>query len=102
MKFFIIEGVFVDPCPVGKEALEKSIGAHIAYLEKGFGDGSILVSGPKALGGGGFIVMKAASEEDIFDFLEKDPMKVLGVQTYVVNEFKIHKPLPFACDWFTA
>jgi nitroreductase/uncharacterized protein YciI len=100
MKFFIVEGVFVNPCPVSQDELNKAIAGHIAYLDQGFDDGSILVSGPKSQGGGGFIIMKAESEEDIFDFLEKDPMKVLGVQTYYVNEFNIHKSLPFACDWF--
>ncbi|SHI11085.1 Uncharacterized conserved protein YciI, contains a putative active-site phosphohistidine [Sporobacter termitidis DSM 10068] len=102
MKFFIIEGVFIDPCPVDKAALEKSIGDHVAYLDRGFVDGSILVSGPKSMGGGGFIIMKAESEEDIFTFLDNDPMKLLGVQNYIVNEFKIHQSQPFACDWFTA
>jgi len=102
MKFFIIEGIFTDPCPVDKDTLEKSIKAHVAYLDKGFDDGTILVSGPKSAGGGGFIIMKAQSEDDVFDYFDNDPMRILGLQNYMVNEFNIHKQLPFACDWFTA
>jgi uncharacterized protein YciI len=102
LKFFIIEGVFVNPCPVDKETFEKSIREHLAYLEKGFQSGSILVSGPKAVGSGGFIIMKAESEEEIFDFFDSDPMKILGVQNYIVNEFAVYKNYPLPCDWFTA
>lgn len=102
MKFFIIEGVFIEPCSVSKETLEQSIKDHVQYLDQGFDDGSILASGPKAQGGGGFIIMKADSEDDIFNYLEKDPMKVAGVQNYIVNEFSIHKSLPFASDWVKA
>ena len=102
MKFFIIEGIFVDPCPVGKEALEQSIREHLAYLDTGFENGTILVSGPKAEGGGGFILMRAESEDDIFDFLEQDPMKILGVQNYIVSEFSVHKNHPMAYEWFMA
>ena len=102
MEFFIIEGVFCNPCPVDKQALEKSVQDHLAYLEKGFEDGSILVSGPKSMGDGGFIIMRAKSEDDIFDFLENDPMKLLGVQNYIVNAFEIHKTQPLASEWFTS
>jgi uncharacterized protein YciI len=102
MKFFIIEGIFIEPCPVGKEALEKSIREHVAYLDKGFESGAILVTGPKAGGGGGFLLMKAESEDEVFDFFEQDPMKVLGVQNYIVSEFNIHKNHPLASGWFTA
>ena len=52
--------------------------------------------------GGGFIIMKAQSEDDVFDYFDNDPMRILGLQNYMVNEFNIYKQLPFACDWFTA
>lgn len=100
MQFFIIEGILVEPCPLNKGELENSIKRHIDYLDKGFDNGTILVSGPKPQGGGGYIIMKAESEDDIFDYLENDPMKMLGVQNYIVNELNIHKTLPFAGDWF--
>jgi uncharacterized protein YciI len=102
MNFFIVEGNFIDSSTVDRAVLEKSVQQHIAYLDKGFADGSILVSGPKAEEGGGFIIMKAESETEVFEFLEADPMKKAGVQNYIVKEFHIHKALPFAKDWFTS
>jgi uncharacterized protein YciI len=100
MKYFIVEGILVDPCPADKETFETSLREHLVHLDKAFEDGSILVTGPKAAGGGGFFLMKAESPAAVNSFLDKDPMKLAGVQDYIVNEFTVHKNHPQACRWF--
>ena len=64
MKYFMIESTFHQPAPVGEDDLQRLIKEHQRYLARGFAEGWILVSGPKAAGGGGVIMMKMASLDD--------------------------------------
>ncbi|MBU0486646.1 MAG: hypothetical protein KKA07_03625 [Bacteroidetes bacterium] len=100
MKYFIIEGTFRNPLPIGKEELTQAIARHIAYLQKGFDEGWILTSGPKAAGGGGVIVMKAKSQEIVESILASDPFTNLGVQNYRIIEFRFHDGQPGVKEWF--
>jgi uncharacterized protein YciI len=47
MKYYMLEGSFAKELPE-QGVLQKAIQDHLAYLQIGFDDGSILVSGPKA------------------------------------------------------
>lgn len=100
MKYFMIESTFHDPLPVSEAELQVLIQEHLHYLEKGFAEHWILVSGPKATGGGGIILMKGATLQEVEAYFDKDPMKVAGVQKYGIIEFRLHECQPAVKDWF--
>ena len=100
MKYFMIESTFHQPAPVGEDDLQRLIKEHQRYLARGFAEGWILVSGPKAAGGGGVIMMKMASLDDVQDYLAADPMKMAGIQEYRAIEFKLHDCQPAIKEWF--
>ena len=76
----MIESTFRQPLPVSEHGLQRLIKEHQRYLARGFAEGWILVSGPKAASGGGVILMTMASLEGVEGYLAVDPMKVAGVQ----------------------
>ena len=100
MRFFMIESTFHEAAPVSEHELHRLIKEHQQYLARGFAEGWILVSGPKAAGGGGVIVMKMGSLEEVKEFLAADPMKVAGVQEYRPTEFRFHDCQPAIRQWF--
>jgi len=95
-KYYTLEGSFVENLPVQGE-MEKAIKAHLEYLDIGFKDGSVLVSGPKVGAGGGIIIVKC---EDIEKFCNDDPLVKAGIQEYRITEFKLHKCQDFLTSWF--
>jgi uncharacterized protein YciI len=100
MKYFMVESTFKKPLPVLKSELERLIKEHTDYLQEGFDEGWILVSGPKATSDGGIIVLRGSSIEAIENYFQKDPMKVAGVQEYRIIEFKLHDSQPELALWF--
>lgn len=100
MRYFMIESTFRQPVAVSEEELQRLIKEHQRYLAPGFAKGWILVSGPKAASGGGVIVMKMSSLEDVEAYFAGDPMKVGGVQDYRVTEFKLHDCQSAIREWF--
>ncbi len=100
MRYFAVESTFLQPVAVSPEELQRLIREHQRYLARGFAEGWILLSGPKAGGGGGVIVLKAASPEAVEAYLAADPMKVAGVQEYRPIEFNLHDCQPPIREWF--
>ena len=94
--YYTLEGSFVENLPE-QEKLQEAIKAHLEYLDIGFEDGSVLVSGPKVGAGGGIIIVKS---DDIDKFCSNDPLVKAGIQEYRVTEFKLHKCQDFLTDWF--
>ena len=100
MKYFMIESTFYNPLTVSEAELQGFIKAHVDYLAQGFNDGRILVSGPKMAGGGGVILMKGSSLQEIESYFAKDPMKIAGIQEYKIIEFKLHNCQMILKEWF--
>lgn len=96
MKYYMLEGSFAEQLPE-QSVLQKAIQAHLEYLQTGFDDGSILMSGPKVGAGGGIIVVKC---DDIDKFCPDDPLVQAGVQQYRITEFSLHKCQDYAEGWF--
>ena len=96
MKYYCLEGTFVDGHPMG-ETLQKEIDAHLAYLEIGFKNGSILFSGPKVGTSGGVVVVKC---DDIQKFCSDDPLTKAGIHEYRVSEFSLHDCQNHVRHWF--
>ena len=100
MKYFMIESTFRQPVPVSAVELQRLVEEHRRYLARGFTEGWILVSGPKAGSGGGVCLMKMSSLEEVQAYFAGDPMKVAGVQDYRIIEFKLHDCQPAVKEWF--
>lgn len=100
MKYFIVEGTFKEKIPLGQDELQKAIEDHLAFLQKGFDEGFILVSGPKVGVGGGIIIVKGQSLEEIENYISQDPLKISDVQEYKFLEFKLHSCQPMLNEWF--
>ena len=97
-KHYVLIGSFKDGAPKGPE-FKALLDAHHAYLKPYFDDGKILVSGPKAAGGGGVILIKLDDGEDINDFCAADPFVINGVQEYEITEFKVFEIQENAGGW---
>lgn len=96
MKYYMMEGSFVEKLPEQK-VLQKAIDAHLEYLQIGFNDGSILLSGPKAGAYGGIIIVKC---DDIAKFANNDPLVKAGIQEYRITEFNLHNCQDYLKTWF--
>ena len=100
MKYFVVEGTFRENVPVEESEMQKAIQAHLAFLQKGFDEGFILVSGPKVDVGGGIIVIKGQSLQDVEDYFSKDPLQTSGIQEYKIVEFELYDCQAFLKEWF--
>jgi len=98
----MVESVFRRPSPVGETELKRLIQEHQRYLDKGFAEGRILLSGPKTAGGGGVIILKSASAREVEAYFDGDPMKIAGVQDYKIVEFGLYDCQPETKSWFEA
>jgi len=87
MKYFVAESVMTRPCPVDSEELAQVfIPAHVAHLQEGIRDGILLLGGPNELGGG-FLLLRSESRAEAEAFLEQDPFRVNGLNTFRLTEF---------------
>ncbi len=53
--------------------IEPHLAAHMAFVDRGFADGTFVLSGRKVPRTGGVIFARAASEADLRDILASDP-----------------------------
>jgi len=99
VNYYILEGSFREGRPEGP-AFQEALKAHHAYLAGGFQSGRILFSGPKAVGGGGVIVLKCDEGETPEAFCAADPFVTSGVQEYRITGFRMFKAQPEVEGWF--
>jgi len=83
MKHFLIDIVFTAPW----EQVEKVVPAHREYLQKGYDQQLLLLSGPKNPRTGGIVIGRAESLEAIQAFFKSDPYALEGVAKHVITEF---------------
>ncbi len=100
MKYFNIQATFTQNTTIGEKEFKKASEDHLAYLNKGFDEGFILLSGPKANLEGGIIIMKGESLEAIENYIAGDPLKILDIQSYKITEFKLYDYQPMLKEWF--
>lgn len=100
MKYFVTESVFNDPLPVSPEELEKTyIPMHVAHINAAIDRGQVLLAGPKVESGGGFIVVKAESREELDKFVSADPFVIHGIGRPIIQEFLLNDRAPCIRDW---
>ncbi|MBS5788116.1 MAG: hypothetical protein KIC98_09425 [Clostridioides difficile] len=86
MKYFIVESIIKNADLVDENTMIK----HIAYSQKAMDEGLILMSGLKVNMSGGVFIMKADSLEKVENYLSSEPLKVSGIQDYIITEFTPH------------
>lgn len=86
MKYFIVESIIKNADLVDENTMKK----HMAYSQKAKDEGLILMSGLKVNMSGGVFIMKAESLEKVEDYLSSEPLKVYGIQDYIITEFTPH------------
>ncbi len=100
MNYYMVEGTF-DPAAKTESELKELIRSHLEFLEVGFKNGSILFSGAKVEKNGGYIIIKAESDELLREYLDKDPFITSGFQEkYKITQYLFHKAQPEATKWF--
>jgi len=99
MKYFILAGVHNAPLPVTEEEFSQKLQEHQAFVKKGVEEGYILCGGPNLAGGGGFLIARAESREEMEKFLETDPFVIQKIQRYEFSEFLPDQHNPCLNEW---
>lgn len=88
MKYFLAQSVMHDPLPVPAEDVPKIyIPMHEKHIASGIKAGMVLFAGPKVDEGGGFMIARAESREELDAFTARDPFVVNGLAHFEVKEF---------------
>ena len=96
-KFFVVEVTYLIPV----EQLGETLGEHRAFLQTGYDQGWLLLSGPQSPKTGGIIIARAPSRQAIEAFFSHDPYQVKGMATYRFVEFEPVKRAPMMEEWVT-
>ncbi|MDE1170169.1 MAG: YciI family protein [Verrucomicrobium sp.] len=96
MKHFYIEITYTAPL----EVVAETLGVHRDFLQTGYDQGILLLSGPMNPRTGGFIVGRGDSLEEFQAFMADDPFLKKNVASYRFVEFVPVKHQPFLQEWF--
>lgn len=90
MKHFIVEITYSGSADILDAARLK----HRDHLGDGYRAGLLLYSGPTVPRGGGIVVARADSREDVESFFAKDPLHAARVADFRIIEFEpvLHHP----------
>lgn len=95
MKHFMIEVTY----RVSIEEIGDRVDLHRAYLQIGFDQGLLLMSGPMNPRTGGIIVARASSLEEITAFFSQDPYAIISLADYRFVEFVPVKYASLIASW---
>ena len=84
MRHFIVEINYTAPM----EKISSLVDLHRAFLQAGYDQGMLLMSGPKNPRTGGMLVARARSLEDLERFFDDDPYKLNSSAEYQFIEFE--------------
>lgn len=94
-KFFIVEVTYRIPV----EQIGDVLNEHRAYLQIGYDQGWLLMSGPQIPKTGGVIIARAPSRRELEEFFSKDPYQAKGIGDYRFIEFDPVKRQDFIVSW---
>lgn len=83
MKHFLILIHYRIPA----EQMGEVVQEHRAYLQAGYQQGMLLMSGPRSPRTGGVVVARAPALEDVQAFFQNDPYQLHGAADYEFIEF---------------
>ncbi|PKL90108.1 MAG: hypothetical protein CVV23_01830 [Ignavibacteriae bacterium HGW-Ignavibacteriae-2] len=95
MKHFVVEITY----KVSLEKIEDKLKEHRIFLQTGYENGLLLMSGPQIPRLGGIIIARAVSMEDIAAYFESDPFSKLEYATYQYIEFNPVNHQNFMKNW---
>jgi uncharacterized protein YciI len=95
MKHFLLEWVYLTPL----EQIEPATPDHRAYLQTGYDNGLLLMSGPQVPRTGGVIILRANTREDAEAFAHGDPFFTRHLAKPRIVEFNPVKRQAFIEDW---
>lgn len=95
MKHFLIEITYT----ASAEKIAEILPAHRLFLQGGYDQGMLLMSGPMLPKTGGVVIARAQSVDDLQAFFEFDPYMANNAATYRFVEFDPVKFQPFLKDW---
>lgn len=95
MKHFFIEIQYTAP----SEKIAAIVAEHRAFLQVGYDQGWLLMSGPIQPKTGGIVIARAPSLEDLQAFFLNDPYRLNQAATYQFVAFEPVKYQSFLEDW---
>ncbi|HMU43932.1 MAG TPA: YciI family protein [Ignavibacteriaceae bacterium] len=97
MKHFVV----IIKYKTNPEVMDKLRPKHRHYLQKGYGEKLLLVSGPQPTRQGGVVICRANSLEDIKLFFNSDPYKIADAAEYEFIEFTPVSHQKFLAEWLS-
>ena len=94
-KFFVLEITY----RVAAEELGETVTEHRAFLQTGYDQGWLLLSGPMVPRTGGMLIGRAPSREALEAFFANDPYRLKGLADYRIIEFEPVKFAPVVEHW---
>lgn len=95
MQYFLIEIEYL----VGTDKLDEFVSAHRAFLQTGYDQNVLLISGPKVPRTGAFLVARGENREELQAFFANDPYQLNHLAKYHFQEFNPVKFNPMVKDW---
>ena len=95
MNCFLVEIRFLKPFA----SFGATLNRHRVYLQKGYDQGLILMSGPRADQTGGVCIARAVDEDALREFFVHDPYALEKLAEYVIIPFSAAKYQPFLAPW---
>lgn len=74
---------------------------HRAYLQQGYDQGLLLLSGPREDQSGGIVIARATDLAQITAFFAQDPYKKHGLAEHHIVPFMAAKRLPLLEEWLS-
>jgi uncharacterized protein YciI len=97
MKHFLIDIEYTAPL----EIINMIVSEHRAFLQTGYDQGMILMSGPKNPKTGGIVIARAPAMSEVQAFFFNDPYHKHNAAKYQFLEFDPVKKQDFMEDWTT-
>jgi uncharacterized protein YciI len=97
MKHFLVELQYTAPL----DYIDAALPDHRAFLQRGYDEGYLLMSGPKEPRTGGVIIARSESLETLQAYLDQDPFQQLKLAHYTYKEFAPVKYLPVLDGWIS-
>ncbi len=97
VKHFIVEITYL----ASSEKIAQLVSEHRAFLQSGYDQGLLLMSGPQNPRTGGMIIARVESLQALRDFFERDPYCITQSANYRFVEFEPVKFQPWLQNWIT-
>lgn len=95
MKYFLCEVQYLVPT----EKLDQYVALHRAFLQTGYDQDILLISGPKIPRTGAYLIVRGESLESLQAFFANDPYQLNHLASYHFQEFNPVKYQARIKDW---